>query len=222
MIKLQKSKKPEILETNGNAWTNTLLSKISNGEVPTDAEKTRYRHPQIKAALIQETSGKCAYCESKLLHIHHGDVEHIMPKSLDPSKTVEWENLTLACEVCNQKKSNLDPNAAYIIDPYEDDPEQHLVFTGALVLSRGTDKGKCSRSILDLNRGELTERRKERLDSLATIMEMIFEDKTPVPARRAIFQNLIAQDLTPDAPYTAMARAFVDQMKSMLPPEVIT
>jgi uncharacterized protein (TIGR02646 family) len=150
MIKLQKANKPEILQTNGEIWTKALLDKAASGQVPTAAEKTRYRHPQIKEALIGETSGKCAYCESKLLHIHHGNVEHIMPKSLCLSKIVEWDNLTLACEVCNQNKSNLDPNAANLIDPYADDPEQHITFTGCLVLSKGTNKGTCSRTILDL------------------------------------------------------------------------
>lgn len=220
MIKLRKANKPSILETNGVAWTNTLLNKIAKGEALTYTEKTRYRHPQIKAALIDETSGKCAYCESKLLHIHRGDVEHIVPKSLELSKILDWENLTLACEICNQKKSDLDPNAAHIIDPYADDPEQHIVFTGSLVLSKGTNKGTSSRTILDLNRGELMERRKEKLDQLATVMEIIFRVDLPLPTRKALFQNLVANDIAPGAPYTAMAKAFVDQMKTQLPLEV--
>jgi len=90
MIKLQKLAKPPILVANETTWIQTLVDKVALGQTPTDTEKTRYRHAQIKAALVQETHGKCAYCESKLLHIHHGDVEHIMPKSLDLSKIVEW------------------------------------------------------------------------------------------------------------------------------------
>lgn len=222
MIKLHKGDKPQILLNNGEAWTNILLSKKADGKIPTDTEKTRYRHAQIKDALVSETSGKCAYCESKLLHIHHGDVEHIMPKSLDLSKILEWENLTLACEMCNQNKSNLDPNAAHIIDPYADEPETHLAFTGSLVLSKGTEKGTCSRTILDLNRGELTERRKDKLDGLISIMETIFRDDLPLPARRAMFENLVANDASVSAPYTAMAKAFIEQMKPKLPLEVTT
>ena len=81
MIKLSKTEEPQILLDNGPNWTKVIVDKIAVGETPTDTEKTRYRHPDIKAALVAETNGKCAYCESKVLHIHHGDVEHIYPKS---------------------------------------------------------------------------------------------------------------------------------------------
>jgi uncharacterized protein (TIGR02646 family) len=99
MIRLTKLAKPQILQDNEARWTAIIVDKVALNEVPTQTEKTRYRHPQIKAALVQETRGKCAYCESKFLHVHHGDVEHIYPKSLAPEKTVVWENLTLACEI---------------------------------------------------------------------------------------------------------------------------
>lgn len=138
MIKLSKLDEPDVLFNNSATWTQVLLNKEAAGKKPTASEKSRYRHPEIKAVLVKETGGKCAYCESKLLHIHHGDVEHIYPKSLDVRKTFEWRNLTLACEKCNQNKSNKDPLLEQIIDPYEDDPEYHLVFVGALIFPRGT------------------------------------------------------------------------------------
>jgi hypothetical protein len=144
-----------------------------------------------------------------------------MPKSLELERILDWKNLTLACEICNQNKSNRDPNADHILDPYEDNPEEHLAFTGALLLSRGTQKGTSSRAILDLNRGELTERRLEKLESLGTVMEMIFRADLPVPTRRALYTDLVANDAAPNAPYTAMTKAFVEQMKAQLP-EIIT
>ena len=149
MIKLNKQPEPHILVTNGPAWTKQITDKAARGVKLTDIERTRYRHPDIKSALIAETAEKCAYCESKLLHVHHGDVEHIIPKSLVPEKTVEWNNLTLACEICNQNKSNLDPRAEHIIDPYAIDPSLHLTFAGALMLAKGTTEGTSTRAILD-------------------------------------------------------------------------
>src|SRR5947209_8328121 len=127
MIRLNKGPKPQILTENEAAWTAT----VANGEA-TPAEKARYRHPEIKEALVSETHGKCAYCESKLQHIHHGDIEHIYPKSLALEKTFEWENLTLACEICNQNKSNKDPFLEQILDPYSVEPSEHLFFAGPL------------------------------------------------------------------------------------------
>ena len=220
MIKLKKIEEPQVLVDNGKLWTETLVNKAAAGEVPTPTEKTRYRNSYIKEALVRETSGKCAYCESKLQHIHHGDVEHIMPKSLDLSKILEWEHLTLACEICNQNKSNLDPNSAHIIDPYTDDPRDHLAFTGSMILSKGTEKGTCSRTILDLNRGDLMERRQEKLAGLTTIAEIVFRNDLPLPARRAMFANLKTSDACATAAYSAMSLAFVDQLAQVLPGEV--
>src|ERR1700722_9410453 len=105
MIKINKLPAPAILVEKSTEWTNALLEKISKGEKPTDAESNRYRHAKIKQALLDETHGKCAYCESKLRHIAYGDIEHVVPKSVRPELSFDWQNLTLACDVCNTNKS---------------------------------------------------------------------------------------------------------------------
>jgi uncharacterized protein (TIGR02646 family) len=220
MIKLTKHTKPHILLENAQAWTQAIVDKLANGQPLTETERTRYRHSQIKQALVQETHGKCAYCESKLLHIHHGDVEHITPKSLKPELTVEWENLTLACEICNQNKSNLDPAAEHIIDPYHADPQDHLIFIGALVCSRGTAAGTNTRAILDLNRGELSERRRERLEAVMMIVEQIMRDDLPIQTRRALYHNLRTRDASADAPYSAMITEVISIINLRLPQEI--
>jgi uncharacterized protein (TIGR02646 family) len=59
---------------------------------------------------------KCAFCESKVPHIAHGDVEHFRPKAgyrQDPDDTLgrpgyywlayEWSNLLFCCQLCNQR-----------------------------------------------------------------------------------------------------------------------
>jgi hypothetical protein len=67
--------------------------------------------------------GKCCFCESKILHITYGDVEHFRPKagvrqrSGGPLESpgyywlaYEWTNLFLCCQLCNQRyKENLFP-----------------------------------------------------------------------------------------------------------------
>lgn len=75
---------------------------------------TVYRAPEVKEALITLFEGKCAYCESKFLHVYSGDVEHFRPKGeiteANPPKkpgyywlAAEWDNLLLSCRNCNQK-----------------------------------------------------------------------------------------------------------------------
>ncbi|WFS02367.1 HNH endonuclease [Rhizobium tumorigenes] len=222
MIQLQKLAEPQVLVLNGPNWTQDIVTKIAAGEELTNTEKTRYRNPQIKAVLVQETCGKCAYCESKLLHIHHGDVEHIVPKSLRPELTVEWDNLTLACEICNQNKSNRDPNAEHIIDPYVSNPADHLLFIGPLVFPKGTVTGTSTRSILDLNRGELNERRRERLLGLMAIVEQVLREDLPMAARRAIYLDLVANEASRATAYSAMANSVLEHISASLPTEITT
>lgn len=209
MIKLTKGNVPEVLKINATAWTEEFLCKIRSGVKPSDGESSRYRLPQVKAALLSETHGKCAYCESKLRHIHHGDVEHISPKSLDPARRFEWENLTIACEMCNQNKSNKDPIAEHIIDPYNIDPAEHIIFLGAILYPLGSTHGKNTAILLDLNRTELVERRQERLDQVMSICETILRTDLPIVTRRAILENLVSEDAAPQASYSAMTKSAI-------------
>lgn len=92
--------------------------KRQNGKFTFDA----YKEQDIKEALIKLFNGKCAYCESKILHIYPGDVEHFRPKSLikylpnDKIKELKpgyywlaanWNNLLLACKNCNSPSTQL-------------------------------------------------------------------------------------------------------------------
>lgn len=216
MIKLSKLKKPNVLDVNADTWTKILVDKINSGVKPTDSEKTKYRHPDVKVALIEETHGKCAYCESKLLHIHHGDVEHIYPKSLDPAKTFDWFNLTLACEVCNQLKSDSDPNMAFIIDPYNIEPAEHLNFVGAFMHAITADYGQSTKAILKLNRAELCERRREKLEKTLSIFENILNKKLPLPTRKAIYEDLLENEGVSTSEYSAMNNAAIRNLQSQL------
>lgn len=219
MIKLSKLAKPEVLEVNALAWTKILVDKINAGVKPADSEKTKYRHSDIKEALVKETNGKCACCESKLLHIHHGDVEHIYPKSLDPNKTFEWENLTLSCQICNQFKSDHDPNMQHIIDPYNIDPAAHISFIGTILHAVTADYGLSTKSILKLNRPELCERRREKLEKTLSIFENILNKKLPLQVRKAIYEDLLENEGVSTSEYSAMNIAAIRQLQTRLTEE---
>ncbi len=221
MIKLTKLKEPTRLSANAAAWTKILLEKIAAGDKPTDAEKSHYRHPEIKEVLVNETYGKCAYCESKLQHIHHGDVEHMYPKSLDPTKTFEWANLTLACEVCNQNKSNKDPLMNHIIDPYAIDPEDHLMFLGGLIFSKGTVAGTSTRILLELHRAELLEMRNRQVENIMKIYAQIQDGTLPLVVRKALYADFIKNETGPNAQYSAMAKNIVREMERVIDPEIL-
>lgn len=205
MIKLNKKGEPQILADNSAAWTAAIEAKYASGEKPSPTEMGRYRHPDIKKILIEETNGKCAYCESKLLHIHHGDVEHIYPKSLDRKQTFKWDNLTLACERCNQNKSDNDPLLKQIIDPYLVDPSHHLTLLGPLPRGK-TPQGVSTIELLKLHRSELVEQREEALKKLYAIIYQIKDDRIAVKARRAMYKDLKDESESGCNAYSAMVR----------------
>lgn len=72
-----------------------------------------YRDESVKSALRSLFMGKCAYCESRFLHVYPGDVEHFRPKGRIaevPTRSygyywlaASWDNLLLSCRNCNQK-----------------------------------------------------------------------------------------------------------------------
>jgi uncharacterized protein (TIGR02646 family) len=207
MIKLTKLEEPDILKQNAVAWTQVLLAKVAAGEKPTEAEKARYRHAEIKKVLIKETNGKCAYCESKLLHIVHGDIEHIVPKSTKIEVTFEWGNLTLACDVCNTNKGDKFSGGTGFIDPYMKDPADHFVFIGPLVFGKpGNTDARLTEEVLRLNRAELVERRAQRIGHLRENVEVI--RRSPDNLRPLLLQAL-QEELASDKEYSAVARGCI-------------
>ena len=111
---------------------------------------------ELKSYLFEIFDGKCAYCESKVLDVAAGDVEHYRPKKgVDGMPThpgyywlaYDLENLLPCCEKCNRAgaKMNLFPipmegdrawrpeddieaEHPYLLNPYGHDPAEHLRF----------------------------------------------------------------------------------------------
>lgn len=201
MIKLSKLPEPKILKENAKKWTEEHLKNIEEGKESTSYLKSRYSHKEIKDSILKETSEKCAYCESKFRHVHHGDIEHIYPKSLDESKRFEWANLTLACEICNQNKSTTD--IGIMIDPYKMDPSDHLFFAGTIIIEI-TDNGLYAKTILDLNRSELLEARKTRLETITSTLRSILNKNVPKTTRQILLDSLIDNECNKSSEYSAM------------------
>ncbi len=208
MIKLTKLVQPAILEKNGQKWAQELIKMISEGRDPTSYQLGHYRHPEIKDTLKRETHEKCAYCESKHLHVSFGDVEHIVPKATRPDLRFEWDNLTLACTSCNNRKGE---NEGFV-DPYRDDIDQHVSFVGPMLFGRpGSAKGEITERLLGLNRVELLEKRRERLDNLLNQMRRL-EETQDERIRELLLKTLINSELEDEREYAACARKFISDM----------
>jgi len=208
MIKLQKSKIPDVLEKNGDLWLEQLFAAKSEGDQKKIAyRQSKYNHPDIKRAVRAETNGKCAYCEADVGAVAHGDIEHIYPKSLDDSRTFDWSNLGFACQICNQNKSNKDPISNRIIDPYTIDPAPFVSFIGAFASSNGTTEGTLTIINLDLNRAALIERRNSAFKHLILFLEIIQKSRSP-SERQALVSHFTENELGAIHEFSALRRDF--------------
>lgn len=184
-------KEPQVLKddnANSNGEKNRAIRFIENKQGE-PVEFNIYRKEEVKGTLKSLFYDKCAYCESKVTHISYPHIEHWRPKKAvyeDKNHpgyywlASEWDNLLLACSICNSQrykgnkfpievtskyatKSNhsITMETPLLINPCLEDPEYHLEYTDLGAIIGHTIKGKTSVNIYGLDRIELTlERRK--------------------------------------------------------------
>jgi uncharacterized protein (TIGR02646 family) len=121
---------PKILRdenSRGPRATRKLERAYDQGERDFEFDSGIYAAKSVKNALIKAQHGKCCFCESRVLHVDYGDVEHFRPKGGFRQKesdalskpgyywlAYDWSNLFLSCALCNQRyKGNLFP----LLDP---------------------------------------------------------------------------------------------------------
>jgi len=170
MRHLTKLEKPEALAENEEAWLTDYLADKGNG-----TKKYRYRHPEIKQRLKEETGFKCVYCESKIGHNTPGDIEHKVPSSKDDTHHFVWDNLTIACTECNRRKNDYYEIGEEFLDPYNDNVEDMLEHYGPLVFWKtGENRAEITIRQLQLNneaRAQLIFQKMSKLDALANLIE---------------------------------------------------
>jgi len=82
----------------------------------------------IKESLLKMSNDKCCYCECNINEeSKYMEVEHFYCKDLYPNLVLDWDNLLPACKRCNGHKLNHDPKKEPIINPVENNPQNHLL-----------------------------------------------------------------------------------------------
>lgn len=108
----------------------------------------------LKDSLKTLSYGKCAYCECSLSkESNYMEVEHFEDKKHNSDKVMDWDNLLPSCKHCNGHKSTHDVVAEPIVNPFIDNPSDHLYFQHYRYKAKDT-KGDKTISVLDLNDGE--------------------------------------------------------------------
>lgn len=145
MIKLQRAKRPEYLTP---SKVQELTDEFKSKKISV------WNKEQIKNPLLESSYRKCAYCECTLVtESNYMEVEHFEDKYRNPDKVVEWENLLPSCKKCNSKKGGHDVNKEPIINPYNDEPKDHLFFK-LYRLQAKDNKGRNTIEVVDLNNSE--------------------------------------------------------------------
>lgn len=215
MISLSRANISDELRAKIQARTDRFMALLAAGdEIPPSLEAA-YRDPEVKAILRQETADKCAYCESKVTHTDYGDVEHIIPKTVRPNLRFVIENLTFACGKCNTNKgSYFDPDIP-LLNPYVDDPSEHLIAMGPMVLRKSTsDRALVTEKKLKLNRPELVERRIERIEAIANLADQAA--RTSNASIRQVLLNQLRLECRNESEFSFTVRAFVDKVNESL------
>ncbi|MCY3818414.1 MAG: hypothetical protein OXH52_03480 [Gammaproteobacteria bacterium] len=188
----------------------------------------------VKEDLERLQHNKCCYCERRT----SGRIDHFRPKGavrqsrgsdrLRPGYywlAYGWNNLVLACEDCNLKKSDyfpledpgrrarshldsLDGEAPMLLNPYvERDPAQHLAFEGSACRPR-TERGRVTVAVLGLNRPSLQEERQEVLSMLAHLSAVARHPEVPDTLRQEA-REMMDGFARADARYSAMVRDYL-------------
>ena len=210
MIKIEKpAKPPKILLEKGAVENKKNCAAYDRS--PTDYRSGRrnfkpkgiYRAQSVKNVLRRAQYKKCCYCESKVSHIDHGDVEHYRPKgAVKQTKgqrveypgyywlTYDWNNLLFSCAVCNQShKGTLfplkNPDARARSHHDSIDGEQPLFVNPAIEDPRRhirfqgespvprTKVGRKTIEGIGLRREDLEDRRRKRLQELRALRYII-------------------------------------------------
>ena len=205
MIAVTRSAKPAILRQQGADWLTALLR--AGTKAAKEKAENKYRNAKIKAVLDAMFHGKCAYCESKIKHVSYPHIEHYYPKSTYPRRTFAWNNLLLACGVCNSDpyKGTQFPTArdgGPYVNPCGDNPDDHFQFlydpVAKLTSVVGvTQRGTTTETDLGLNRPELRGHRSRQFERLVCLARFAQTD----PEARI----LVNEAKQADAEYSAFA-----------------
>jgi hypothetical protein len=129
MVRIDKTRVPvpAILGPGGKGQiaTEILKTDYDNGIRSFRFSSKIYGHKTVKDALKKAQHDKCCFCEARVTHISHGDVEHFRPKAAFLAKdsrkftkpgyywlAYDLSNLYFSCQICNQSyKKNYFPIA---------------------------------------------------------------------------------------------------------------
>ncbi len=218
MISVERGPEPEGFAAHAAKWWNEFEEKQQKYSLSTFWVLVRKRKAmrQYADVLFKVFRNKCAFCESKMKHVSPAHIEHYRPKEKDqfPELMFVWENWLLSCPTCNANKGTKFPlcdNEPCFLDPTVENPDEHLDFLRAQILSK-TTRGRETIKEIKLYRTDLEQQRKwwlMQIDILLLLARFIPEAYTEA-------RELLIWSMQPDAPYMAMTYAYLTEITPKL------
>ena len=153
--------RPLSLRRNAARWHRELMAALGNNDRDRITKcRNRYKKNDVRAALEEMYRGFCCYCEARIGVVAFSHIEHRRPKAPQPKYTFEWDNLHLACPVCNHSKGDKWNEGHPILDSAEDTISEHLNYKyGGAKRWPKSHRGRTTIEHADLNRQPLVDTR---------------------------------------------------------------
>ena len=251
MIRVAKGAAPDVLTNDGATQTAVdqaafVASSVLYlaGTKKFKIKRSIYAHPSVRDQLGKDQHGKCCYCEVEIQHPYmERDVEHWRPKGAvidQPGSpkmypgyywlAYDWNNLFLACNVCNRlKKRSRFPlavgsararshlaNVAFempeILKPDgPDDPETHIEFVsdqprGITPLGASTIRAVGLRRLNDKKRNEVMVKLRRARDRIRRYGSEASRCAMEIVQEE---RDYLVEAVLPRSPFSSIAKAFV-------------
>jgi uncharacterized protein (TIGR02646 family) len=208
VIELVKGPVPTWLMTNRVEKTAQYKAAAAAG-----SKLAPWRASEVVAALKQECSKKCMYCECVIDDASYSAVEHIRPKDIFDDLVLEWNNLGLACPRCNTNKGSYwteDPTLQ-LLNPYEDSLDEHIAFRGPLTVAiLDSSRGRNTLRKLKLHsREDLLISRMRRIENLEDKLK-IWHDETNAE-RKALYAEDVSAAIADNREFSGVLRAYAGE-----------
>jgi len=179
MIHVERGDAPDDFVRYAADYWEEFMGKSPRPSAWTKARK-RKKMRDYARILFNAFQGKCALCESKMVHVSPAHIEHYRPKG--DKRFVHlmfrWDNWLLSCSVCNTSKGDRFPECEglpCLIDPTREEPSEHLEFVGVQAASK-TVRGDETVRLVNLSRSELEDQRRTWLllvDALLLLLKYL-------------------------------------------------
>lgn len=132
---------------------------------------------QMKAFLIREQGGLCAYCMSRIT-LDTATIEHYLPQSKAPDKTLDYRNLLAVCNNGRNERGKVRHcdvtrgNRELHIDPCRENDIKHISYKrNGTIFGDSEEIDRDLNIILNLNNATLKNNRKAALNTAFDILK---------------------------------------------------